>query len=53
MRVYLPPVVEKLVSLATVVVAIAAVAFLSVKAWEVLRSDPSLNQIPKVLEQSK
>lgn len=53
MRLYLPPGLSSLLSTAVAIVALAAVCFLGFKAWDIYSNDPSLKQLPGLVEESK
>lgn len=50
MRVYLPPAINKFISTLVLIVSLAVAGYLGFKAWQIVSSDPSLQQIPGILE---
>lgn len=53
MRIYLPPALSSLLSMVSMVIALAIAVFLGFKAWEIYSQDPSLQQLPDLLEKSQ
>ncbi|MBD0336897.1 MAG: hypothetical protein ICV62_15515 [Cyanobacteria bacterium Co-bin13] len=53
MRIYLPPILNKLFSTAVLLLSVSLVAFLAAKAVETWSSDPALNKIPALMQKAK
>lgn len=52
MRIYLHPALNRLISTTLAIAAIGFAGFLGFKAWEIWSTDPSLNQLPGIMDEA-